>query len=59
MMMMMMMMMMIIIIIIIILILPPRLLSHVHKVIMLNYCSIVRNFLSDEVHLPDEESDNL
>jgi len=38
---------------------PPRLPSQVQKKVVLNICSIVRKFLSDEVHLSDEEGDNL
>jgi hypothetical protein len=34
--------------------LPQHLLSQVYKLVMLNSCSIVRKFLSDEVHLHDE-----
>jgi hypothetical protein len=37
---------------------PPRLLSQVQKVAVLNTCTIVRKFLSDEVQLPDAEADN-
>jgi hypothetical protein len=36
--------------------LPPRLLSQVQKVVILNTCSIVRKFHNDEVHLPDKEA---
>ena len=35
--------------------LPPRLLSPVREVVLLNTCSIVRSFLSDEGHLPDDK----
>jgi hypothetical protein len=38
---------------------PPQLPSHVQKMVVLNICSIVRKFLSDEVHLSDEERDKL
>ena len=37
---------------------PPRLLSQVQKVAVLNTCTVVRKFLSDEVQLPDAEADN-
>jgi hypothetical protein len=37
---------------------PPHLLSQVQKMVILNTCSIVRKFPSDEVHLSDEEADN-
>jgi hypothetical protein len=38
--------------------LPPRLPSRVQTAVVLNTCSIVGKFLSDEVHLSDEEADN-
>jgi hypothetical protein len=38
---------------------PPRLPSQVQKMVGLSICSIVRKFHSDEVHLSDEEGDNL
>lgn len=38
---------------------PPHLPCHVQKMAILNICSIVRKFLSDKVHLSDEEGDNL
>jgi hypothetical protein len=38
--------------------LPPRLLSQVQQVVVLNTCSIVRKFLNDEIHLSDEEAGN-
>jgi hypothetical protein len=40
------------------LILPPFLLSEVQKVVVLNSCSVVGKFLTDEDHLIDEETDN-
>jgi hypothetical protein len=40
-----------------ILILPPRFLSQVQTVVW-NTCSIVREFLNDQVHLSDEEANN-
>jgi len=36
----------------------PCLVSQVQRVVILDTCSIVRNFHSDEVHLPDEETKN-
>jgi hypothetical protein len=38
--------------------LPPCQPPQVQKVVTLNTCSIGRKFLSDEVHLSDEEADN-
>ena len=38
---------------------PPHLPSQVQKMVVLNICSIVRKFHSNEVHLSDEERDDL
>jgi hypothetical protein len=37
----------------------PRLLSQVQTMVVLNTCSIVRKFLSDECHLSGEAAGNL
>jgi hypothetical protein len=37
----------------------PRLPSQVQKMVLLDICSIERNFHSDEVHISDEERGNL
>ena len=38
--------------------LPPRLMSQVQKVAVLNTCSIARKSLNVEAHLSDAEADN-
>jgi hypothetical protein len=38
--------------------LPLHLLSQFQLSVLLNACSIVKKFLSDDVHLPEEEADN-
>lgn len=37
---------------------PPRLRAQVQEVVTINICSIIWKFVSDEVHLPEEEPDN-
>ena len=37
---------------------PPRLLFQFQKLVIINTCSIMRKFVSDEVSLPDDEADN-
>jgi hypothetical protein len=32
--------------------------AQVQKVVIINICSIMWKFVSDEVHLPEEEADN-
>jgi len=37
---------------------PTRLMALVQKVVIINTCSTMWNFVSDEAHLPEEEADN-
>jgi len=39
--------------------LTPRLLSQVHKIVVLNTCYIMRELFNDELHLSDAEVDNI
>lgn len=36
----------------------PRLMAQVEEVVIINICASIWKFISDEVHLPEEEADN-